>query len=47
LDLLDEAGITTDTTSEPAPAATPADPDQDDDDQDTPPARVFAIKDAR
>jgi lambda family phage portal protein len=43
LDMLKEAGITTDTTSEPAPAATPADPDDDDDNQATPPARLFAL----
>jgi lambda family phage portal protein len=43
LDMLAEADLTTDTTSEPAPAATPADPDDDDEDQATPPARLFAL----
>ena len=47
LDMLEEAGITTDTTSapsEPAPAATPANPESDDPEGDTPPARLFAVK---
>lgn len=42
LDLLEEADLTTDTTSGPAPAA-PTVPEKDDD-EDTPPARLFAFK---
>lgn len=42
LDMLAEADLTTDTTSDPAQPATPA--TSEDDDEDTPPARVFAFK---
>lgn len=42
LDMLAEAEIWTDTTSDPVQPTEPANPD--DEDQDTPPARVFAFK---